>query len=82
MEALQEKYATIKNAEKYKSDLRRCKRMALQKEVQRQKEELALDLEMLERLDKEIKDDLAKHMNNKKRLHDELERWIVGGGSV
>ena len=74
LEALQEKYATIRNAEKYKADLRRCKRMAIQKEVQRQKEELALDLEMLQRLDQEIKDDLAKEMNNKKRLHDELER--------
>lgn len=77
LEALQEKYATIRTAERYKSDLRRCKRMALQREVQRQREELALDLEMLERLDKEIKDDLAKQMNTKKRLHDELESYMA-----
>jgi hypothetical protein len=73
LEAIQDKIANLHKAERYRHELGQVRKMALRKEHQREQEELAQDMEMIERVKREIREEQDQISSDKKRLHHELE---------
>ena len=72
-EALRDKLAEAKRASDYRKELMLVHKMAVRRELQRQQEELNLDMQMIEKLNQEFAEEQKQMSDDKIRLKKELD---------
>jgi len=75
-EALRDKLAEAKRASDYRKELKLVHKMAVRRELQRQQEELNLDMQMIEKLNQEFAEEQKQMSDDKIRLKKELDTYL------
>merc|ERR1719167_145489 len=75
-EALRDKLVEAKRAADYRKELNLVHKMAVRRELQRQQEELKLDMDMIEKLNAEFAAEQQQMSDDKLRLKKELDTYL------
>ena len=72
-EALRDKLEEAKRAADYRKELNLVHKMAVRRELQKQQEELKMDMDMIEKMNQEIAAEKQQMSDDKTRLKEELD---------
>lgn len=75
-EALRDKLEAAKRAADYRKELNLVHKMAVRRELQRQQEELKMDMDMIEKLNRELAEEKQQMTDDKARLKKELDQSV------